>query len=83
MVGTEDQWGLYRKHSERGLRKWNGSSQIKHRLAIGAAANCTIPGFINILTKLMVVVCVDTLTVPMEPLSTLVAGHANRSPADS
>ena len=58
MVGTEDQWGLCRKHSERGLRKWNGSNQIKHRLAIGAAANCTIPGFINILTKLMVVECV-------------------------
>ena len=47
------------------------SMQIKHRLAIGAAANCTIPGFINILSKLMVVDCVDTLTVPMEPLSTL------------
>ena len=48
-----------------------------NHLAIGVATNCTIPGFINILTKLMVVDCVSTLTVPMEQLSTLVAGHTN------
>ena len=65
---------------QRGLGSGKGpinSMQIKHRLALGAAANCTIPGFINILSKLMVVDCVDTLTVLVEPLSTLVAGHTN------
>ena len=72
----------FRERSEKVEGVQSTPSRSNH-LAIGVATNCTIPGFINILTKLMVVGCVDTLTVPMEPLCTLAAGRANQSPADS